>query len=74
MSLTGETTASAPMDAAAALNGFRKAWMNGAVGGLYNKVIRATPGAISFSNSTHLPPNDPMIGVKPVRPAALDWR
>jgi hypothetical protein len=30
------------------------------------KLTLPTRGAISFSNSTHLPPNEPTIGVKPV--------
>src|SRR6516225_9208611 len=55
-------------DAAAALNELRKLSMDGIVAGLNSTAARLTPGAISLSNSSHLPA---IVGSSVVKPVAL---
>src|SRR6516162_7792096 len=68
VSRTGAAIASTPKDRAAALRGFRKYSAYGAVTGLNKNTTRATRGAISLSNSSHLPA---IVGSMLVKPVAL---
>src|SRR5262249_13831507 len=54
-SRTGAAIPSTPRHAAAAWNELRKLSMDGIVAGLNSNAARLTPGAISLSNSSHLP-------------------
>src|SRR5262249_10367567 len=68
VSWTGASITSTPKDGAAALNGLSQNSRNDAIAGLNKAATRVTWGAISLSNSIHLPA---CVGSATAKPVAL---
>src|SRR5215469_16635055 len=68
VSWTGASITSTPKDGAAALNGLGQNSRNDAIAGLNKAATRVTWGAISLSNSIHLPA---CVGSATAKPVAL---